>query len=43
MYKCNKCDFETENKSSLGGHVSTKHVEIKSFEKKRIYKKLFKM
>ena len=42
MYKCNKCDFETENKSSLGGHVSTKHVEIKSFEKKEFTKNCLK-
>lgn len=42
MYKCSKCDFETENKSSLGGHIRNKHTNIERSEKKEFIKNCLK-
>ena len=42
MYKCNICNFETENRSSLGAHIKNKHTIIIPHEKKEFTKNCLK-
>lgn len=42
MYKCNICNFETENRSGLGGHIKNKHTIIIPHEKKEFIKNCLK-